>query len=72
MDKQRVKGAIDEVVGAAKRKTGDLTGNTQLQVEGLAQQVKGKLESALGKTKDALDEANEKARERRDTDLDRA
>jgi uncharacterized protein YjbJ (UPF0337 family) len=36
-----MKGTIDEVVGSAKRKAGELTGSTKLQVEGMAQQVKG-------------------------------
>jgi uncharacterized protein YjbJ (UPF0337 family) len=49
-----VKGIIDEVAGSAKRKAGELTGNTQLQVEGIAQQVKGKAENAWGTTKDAV------------------
>ena len=53
MDKDRVKGTIDEVVGSAKRHVGNLTGNTRTQVEGAAQQVKGKVENAWGKTKDA-------------------
>jgi uncharacterized protein YjbJ (UPF0337 family) len=58
MNKDRVKGTIDEVVGSAKRKAGGLTGNTGLQVEGMVQQAKGKLESALGKAEDAIHEAN--------------
>ena len=51
MNKDRVQGTIDQVVGSAKRKVGDLTGNTQLQVKGVAQQVKGNLENALGKAR---------------------
>jgi uncharacterized protein YjbJ (UPF0337 family) len=57
MNDDRVKGTIDEVVGSTKRKVGQWTGNTPLQVRGIAQQVKGKLETALGKTKDAIHEA---------------
>jgi uncharacterized protein YjbJ (UPF0337 family) len=53
MDKQRVKGAVDEVVGSAKRHVGGWTGNTQTQAEGAAQQFKGKVETAVGKVKDA-------------------
>jgi uncharacterized protein YjbJ (UPF0337 family) len=33
-----------------------VTGNTPLQVKGIAQQTKGKLEGALGKAKDAANE----------------
>lgn len=58
MNKDRVQGAIDQVVGRAKRKAGDLTGNTKLKVEGIAQQVKGNLKVALGETKDVVRNAN--------------
>jgi|HubBroStandDraft_1064217.scaffolds.fasta_scaffold4471287_1 uncharacterized protein YjbJ (UPF0337 family) len=61
MDKKRVQGKLDELVGIAKRKTGKLTGSTHLQVEGVAQQVKGKLESALGQAKDAVRDAKKGA-----------
>jgi uncharacterized protein YjbJ (UPF0337 family) len=67
MNNDRVKGTIDEVVGSAKRKAGGLTGNTPLQVRGIAQQVKGKLENALGKTKDAIHEANVRTNPPKDT-----
>jgi uncharacterized protein YjbJ (UPF0337 family) len=48
---------IDEVAGGARRKAGELTGNTQMQVEGMVQQAKGKVEKAWGKTKDAVSDA---------------
>jgi uncharacterized protein YjbJ (UPF0337 family) len=54
MNKDRVKGTIDEVVGSAKQTAGKLAGNKPLQVKGIAQQMKGKLENSLGKTKDAV------------------
>ena len=57
MNKDRVKGMIDEVAGGARRKAGELTGNTQMQVEGMVQQAKGKVEKAWGKTKDAVSDA---------------
>lgn len=58
MNRNPVKGAIDEVVGSVKRTAGKLIGDTPLQVKGIAQQVKGKLENALGKAKDVIREAN--------------
>jgi uncharacterized protein YjbJ (UPF0337 family) len=58
MDKDRVKGAVDEVVGSTKQKVGELGGDSQLQVEGTVQNVKGNVESAWGKAKDASREAN--------------
>ena len=67
MNKDRVNGKIDEVVGSAKQKAGNLTGNTPLQVKGVAQQVKGKLENAVGKAKDAVREDNQRPRVDRDT-----
>jgi len=57
MDKDRVKGTVDEVVGNAKRHIGNLTGDTRTEVEGAVQQVKGKIENTWGKTKDAVRDA---------------
>jgi uncharacterized protein YjbJ (UPF0337 family) len=53
MDKDRVKGTIDEVVGSTKRKVGNLTGDKTTEIKGAAQQIKGKVENAVGKLKDA-------------------
>jgi uncharacterized protein YjbJ (UPF0337 family) len=76
MNKDRIKGTIDEVAGSAKRKAGALTGNTRLEVTGMAQQVKGKVENAWGKAKDAVNDANQKAAIKHETrteiDLERA
>ena len=63
MNKDTVKGTMDDAMGRAKRQAGEWTGDTQTQVEGAAQQVKGKVEKAIGNVKDA-------ARDRR-TDADR-
>jgi uncharacterized protein YjbJ (UPF0337 family) len=57
MDKDRVKGTIDDVAGRAKRQVGEWTGDTKTQVEGAAQQVKGKAEKAWGNVKDATRDA---------------
>jgi uncharacterized protein YjbJ (UPF0337 family) len=59
MDKNRVKGAIDEAVGSAKRHVGNLTGNTGTQVKGAIQEVKGKAETAVGKLKAAARDARD-------------
>jgi uncharacterized protein YjbJ (UPF0337 family) len=61
MNEDQVKGRIDELVGSAKRKTGDLIGDIHLQVEGMAQQVKGKVENAWGNAKDAVQETDQKS-----------
>jgi len=53
MDKDRVKGTINDVVGNAKRQVGNLTGDTRTEVEGAVQQVRGKVQNTWGKAKDA-------------------
>lgn len=67
MNKNRVNGTIDEVVGSTRRKAGELTGNTRLQAKGMAQQVKGKVENAWGKATDAVQKATENTEVRFDT-----
>jgi uncharacterized protein YjbJ (UPF0337 family) len=63
MDKDCVKGAINEVAGRARRQAGEWTGDTNAQVEGRAQEVKGKAQKAWGNVKDAARTAKGKARE---------
>ncbi len=76
MNKDRIKGAIDEAAGTAKRKAGELTGNTKLEVEGMVQQVKGRVENAWGKAKDTVADANQEAAIKHETriqvDVERA
>jgi uncharacterized protein YjbJ (UPF0337 family) len=67
MNKDTVKGAMDDAAGRAKRQVGEWTGNTDMQVDGAAQQVKGKVEKAVGNVKDAAKDAAKDAR----TDADR-
>jgi uncharacterized protein YjbJ (UPF0337 family) len=69
MNKDRMNGTIDEVVGGAKRKAGELTGNTRLQVAGATQQVKGKVENAVGRAKDVIRNTIENAEVHSDTHL---
>jgi uncharacterized protein YjbJ (UPF0337 family) len=57
MNRNQVKGIIDEVAGTAKRKAGELTDNPKLKVEGMIQQAKGRVEGAWGKTKGAAHDA---------------
>jgi uncharacterized protein YjbJ (UPF0337 family) len=66
MDKDRVKGKVDDVAGRVKRQVGEWTDDTELQTEGAAQQVKGKVENVVGKAKDAVREVAEKAKIKRD------
>jgi uncharacterized protein YjbJ (UPF0337 family) len=71
MDKDRVKGTIDDAAGRAKRQVGEWTGDTQTQAEGAAQQVKGKVEKAWGNVKDAARDAGNRSNRDRDTPVDR-
>jgi len=57
MNKEKVKGTIDDAVGRAKRQVGEWTGDRKTQSEGAAQQMKGKAEKAIGKVKDAARDA---------------
>jgi len=56
MDKDRLKGAANDMKGKAKEAVGKVTGDTKTEAEGKADQVKGKVENAVGGAKDALKE----------------
>ncbi len=62
MDKDRVKGKMDDAAGRIKRQVGEWTGDTKTEAEGAAQQVKGKVENAWGKAKDTARDAVDKAK----------
>ena len=57
MDKDTVKGTIDDTVGRAKRQVGEWTDDPKTQAEGAAQQIKGKVEKISGNVKDAVRDA---------------
>ena len=52
MDKDRIKGKVDEAAGRAKRQVGEWTGDEQSQGEGAMQEIKGRAENAWGNLKD--------------------
>ena len=60
MDKNRVEGAVDQAKGSIKEAIGKVTGNDQLQAEGVADKVAGKAKSTLGEAKDAVRDAVKK------------
>jgi uncharacterized protein YjbJ (UPF0337 family) len=68
MNKDTVKGTIDDAAGRAKRQVGEWTGNTDAQVNGTAQQIKGKVEKAWGNVKDAARDAQSDADRERETE----
>jgi uncharacterized protein YjbJ (UPF0337 family) len=53
MDKDRIKGKMNEVAGRAKRQAGEWTGDTEAQGEGAMEEVKGKAQNTWGNVKDA-------------------
>lgn len=57
MDKDRIKGALNEAKGAVKKTVGEATGNERMEAEGHLDTVKGKAQGAVGKTKDAARDA---------------
>jgi uncharacterized protein YjbJ (UPF0337 family) len=67
MNSNRVNGKVDEVVGSIKQKAGRITGDTPLQVKGIAQQAKGKVQSTVGKAQDMVRGANQRTKVRQAT-----
>jgi uncharacterized protein YjbJ (UPF0337 family) len=68
MDKDRVKGTVNDAAGRVKRQVGEWTGDTNAQLEGSAQQVKGKVQKAWGSAKDAARDVSEEARRERESE----
>ncbi len=67
MDKDRIKGKMDDVKGRVERQVGEWTGDSDAQAEGAMDQAKGKAQNAWGKLKDAGRDAMDKSR-RHDSD----
>lgn len=57
MSKERIEGATQKVVGAAKLAVGKAVGSDKLQLEGLADKVVGATKETVGKAKDAIHKA---------------
>lgn len=71
MDKDRVKGKMEDMAGRAERQVGEWTGDTETQAEGTKHQIKGKARNAVGKVKDAARDAmKDKNAEHEDVDRD--
>jgi uncharacterized protein YjbJ (UPF0337 family) len=56
----KVKGKTNEMVGAARRKAGDMTGNESMEAKGAAQEMKGKGQGMVGEAKDKADDLKDK------------
>jgi uncharacterized protein YjbJ (UPF0337 family) len=71
MDKDRIKGKVDEAAGRAKRQVGEWTGDEQSQGEGAMQEIKGRAENAWGNVKDGVrDMKHDMERKKEDKDRD--
>ncbi len=66
MDKDRIKGKMDDIKGRVKRQAGEWTDNKDLQAEGTGDQIKGKAQNVVGKVKDAGRDMADKARDEAD------
>lgn len=60
MNKDQVKGRVEEAKGHVKETTGELTGNERLKNEGRADQVTGKVQSGYGDAKEKVKEGIDK------------
>jgi uncharacterized protein YjbJ (UPF0337 family) len=66
VDKDRIKGKMDDIKGRVKRQAGEWTDDKDLQAEGTGDQIKGKTENMVGKVKDAGRDVADKARDEMD------
>jgi len=75
MDKDRMKGKMEDLTGRMERQAGEWTGDKKMQTEGMKHQIKGKARNAVGQVKDAAWDAThnrdvETEKTDRDTDRD--
>ena len=57
MSRERIEGATQKAVGAAKQTVGKVIGSEKLQAEGIADKIVGSAKETVGKVKDALHKA---------------
>lgn len=57
MDKERIKGAAQQVKGEIKDIAGKVMGDSKLQAEGKADKVEGKIRNTVGGMKDSVRDA---------------
>jgi uncharacterized protein YjbJ (UPF0337 family) len=67
VDKDRIKGKIEQIKGEVKERIGGATKDRSTQAEGFLENKKGKVREGFGEAKDAMkDEAERERRERGD------
>jgi uncharacterized protein YjbJ (UPF0337 family) len=54
MNKDQIKGRLEQVKGKAKEITGNVVGNNKLKSEGQMEKIAGKVQSNLGDAKEAV------------------
>ncbi|TFY99752.1 CsbD family protein [Ramlibacter rhizophilus] len=67
MNKDQVKGRVDEMAGKAQKNLGDATGSHEHEAKGMAREAKGKVQKNWG---DAKDDAQKSTEHRTDTHTD--
>ncbi len=70
MDKKKLEGKKEEVVGHVKEGAGGLTGNRDLEAEGQDEQAKAKVSKGLGDVREGAKDLLDKAKDKLD-DIDR-
>ena len=63
MDRDKVKGKMEDIKGRIKRQAGEWTGDQELQDEGTGDQIKGKAQNAWGNVKEGARNLAEDVRE---------
>ena len=53
MNKDQAKGHLKDIVGKARQKVGEVTGNRSEQAKGMANRAEGKLQKGVGDLKNA-------------------
>ena len=66
MDRDKVKGKMEDIKGRIKRQAGEWTGDQRLQDEGAGDQIKGKAQNAWGNVKEGARDLTEDVRESAD------
>jgi len=61
MDKDQIRGAVDQAKGTVKEAAGKTIGNKKMEDEGVVDKLTGKVESAVGDAKETLRDAVNKA-----------
>ncbi len=66
MNKDEIKGKMNDIKGRVERQTGEWTGDTESQIKGAGDQLKGKVQQGVGKMKDAANRAERDTRDEKD------